>query len=91
VVEERIKGWALCLLHPGLKEIPANEKIVEWLCKAKKELPGDPEEDECTVTLCSLITKEPLEGELGGEKAPSMLALLVHLKGSFNKNVLIED
>jgi hypothetical protein len=88
VVEERIKGWALCLLHPGLKEIPANEKIVEVLCKTKAN--GDPEEDKCTTTLCSLITGEPLEGELG-EKVPSMASMLVHLKGSFNKNVFIED
>jgi hypothetical protein len=88
VLKDKVKGRIACLLAPGLTQVAAKGKF-EVLCKAKSN--GDPEEEECTQlpTTCKELKEKPLEANLGA--GFEMVALAVHLEGSFNQGVFIDD
>jgi hypothetical protein len=85
-VKKKIKGVLPCLLLPGLEEVPTT-KEAEDTCKQSKTS-RDQETGRC-VMLCEWITEFPFEANLGNgfEDAGANLAA----KGTFNKDVLIDD
>jgi hypothetical protein len=88
VLKDKVKGRIACLLAPGLTQVAAKGKF-EVLCKAKSN--GDPEEEECTQlpTTCKELKEKPFESNLGA--GFEMAAMAVHLEGSFNQGVFIDD
>jgi hypothetical protein len=88
ILKDKLKGLIACLLAPGLKQVAAGG-IFEVLCKAKSA--GDPEEEECTQTaaICKELKEKPFESNLGA--GFEMTVLLVHLEGSFNLGVFVDD
>jgi hypothetical protein len=86
-LKQEVKGKIACLLLPGLTNIAAGGNV-EILCKQKE---GVLETGTCeeTKALCELLAKEPLEANLGaGFKAA---AFSVHLLGTFNRDIYIDD
>jgi hypothetical protein len=87
LVKTKVKGRIGCLLLPGLTKIAAGGKM-EVLCKVKE---GKQETGTCseTKTTCEELAADPFEGNLGeGFKKGGMS---IHLEGSFNKEVFIDD
>ncbi len=90
-----VLGRIGCLLLPGLS--PEEVTKVEILCKTDltTEKPnGDQLTGECTQTetLCKELKEDPFAATFGKKgEVEEMAAMLVHVKGTFNKMVLIDD
>lgn len=86
-VKEAVKGIAPCLILPGLTEVAAGGNV-EILCKQKE---GKQTTGECveTPTLCKELAEKPLLGNLGSGFESS--GEEIHVKGSFNKMITIDD
>ncbi len=90
-----VLGRLGCLLLPGLS--PEEVTKVEILCKTDltTEKPnGDQLTGECTQTetLCKELKEDPFAVTFGKKgEVEAMAAMLVHVKGEFNKMVLIDD
>jgi hypothetical protein len=83
------KGAAVigCLLDPGLENIPIT-KEVEVLCKVNSTT-HDPETGECNV-LCADLGAIGVTATLDGTTVVDAWES-IHLKGTFNKDIYIDD
>jgi hypothetical protein len=86
-VKEEIRGGFLCLILPGLTNIPANVSTT-ILCKESKgkETTGTCENEKA---FCEEVAKSPLEANLGAgfEKA----GFLIHFVFFWNLMIFIDD
>jgi hypothetical protein len=86
IVDQSVKGVFVCLLLPGLENIPTT-KEVEVLCKIN-EATHDPETGQC-VTLCEVFGKIGVFILFDAVEIDSTVVL--HLTGKLNKDVYIDD